>query len=117
VIDEHVAAEARQREPMPGMLGCVPCLTHAGIVERLARLTACCVVVDKGQTWISSALATAMNGFPPVPPGLRELAPAVDSCPVVLGSYSPMPDYAVGPDLGGRHDRRGADQAAAARDS
>jgi hypothetical protein len=33
VIDEHVAAEAREREPMPAALW----LTHAGIAERLAR--------------------------------------------------------------------------------
>jgi hypothetical protein len=97
MIDEHVAAEAREREPMPAVLGCVPWLTHAGIAERLARLPACCVVVDKGQQRLASALATAGNGFPPVLPGLRHRAPAVDGRAVVLGPYSRMPDYAVGP--------------------
>lgn len=64
VIDEHVAAEAREREPMPAALGCVPWLTHAGIAERLARLPACCILVDKGQQWLATALATAKKWVP-----------------------------------------------------
>lgn len=97
VIDEHVATEAREREPMPAALGFVPWLTYAGIAERLARLPACCIVVDKGQQWLASALATAKNGFPPVLPGLRDRAPVVDGQPVILGPSSPLPDYSVGP--------------------
>lgn len=30
-------------------------------------------------------------------PGLRDRAPVVDGQPVILGPYSPMPDYSVGP--------------------
>ncbi len=68
VIDEHVAAEGRRRETASAALGCVPWLTHQGIAARLARLSACCVVVDKGRRQLASALATADNGFPNVCP-------------------------------------------------
>ncbi len=97
MIDEHRAVVAGEREPWSAAIGCVPWLTHTGISERLAQLGSCCVVVNKGREWLPSALATADNGFPPVLPGLRSRAPAVDGRPVTLGPYSGQPEYAVGP--------------------
>lgn len=67
VIDEHVAAEAREHESTPAALGCVPWLTHAGIAARLARLPACCVVVDKGQRWVGLGVGGSDQRVPAGP--------------------------------------------------
>jgi hypothetical protein len=78
VIDEHVAAVSKAPRP--------PCrlhwaayrgLTHNGIAERLARLDACCVVVDKGYQHLAATLGAASNGFPNVLPARSRLACAL----------------------------------------
>ena len=98
VIDEHVATVSKRREPMPAALGCVPWLTDNGIAERLARLEACCVVVDKGHQHLAAALGTASNGFPNVLPRLRNLAPlGPDGKVPIIGPYTPEITYTIGP--------------------
>lgn len=98
VIDEHVAAvQLERRWWSPAALGCVPWLIHRGIAERLARLHACCIVVDKGRGYVPPVLAEATNGFPNVLTGMRDRAPEVDGGRLVLGPYSALPEYDVGP--------------------
>src|SRR5882724_3221427 len=71
VIERRLRTPSGYREAAPAALGCVPWFTHEEIADRLARLSACCVVVDKGARVLPERLVTADNGFPNVLPGLR----------------------------------------------
>jgi hypothetical protein len=94
VIDEHVVATTTGRgEWGPAALGCVPWLTDPEIAGRLARLRACCIVVDKERTHLASVLADADNGFPNVLSSLRYRAPREEGSGLILGPSSPMPEY------------------------
>jgi hypothetical protein len=44
VLDEHLAATGGRS----AAIGCVPWLTSEAVVDRLAKLTSLCVVIDKG---------------------------------------------------------------------
>jgi hypothetical protein len=98
VLDEHLQRRppGRRFDTLPAAIGCVPWFTHRGVAERLAQLSSCCIVIDKGHRILPpSCLTAADNGFPNVLPGLRERMPGGEV--VVLGPSSPMPGYVVGP--------------------
>lgn len=96
VLDEHIAS-AQRRSRFPAVIGCSPWLTSEAVVDRLLR-TACCVVMDKGAAVVPARLATADCGLPNVLPGLRHRYPAdADGGPLVVGPFTPKPEYEVGP--------------------
>lgn len=101
VMDEHAERlrSGYQRGLVgTGAIGCVPWLTSGPILERLAALAGCCVVIHKGASREAArVLAERDNGMPNVSPGLRDLAPTIDGHPVVLGPTSEMPMHALGP--------------------
>jgi hypothetical protein len=99
VLDQHVQTVAdRYRSTAPAALGCVPWLTHADIADRLARLDACCIVVDKGARILPQRLVNAGNPFPNVLPGLRSRYPADQAGTArVVGPYDGEPQFGVGP--------------------
>jgi hypothetical protein len=95
LLDDHIATIGRHSA---AAIGCVPWLTHPGIADRLAKLHACCIVVDKGARWVPDVLRTAENSFPNVLPGMESYAPpADDGKPVIVGPYSGRIEYEVGP--------------------
>ncbi len=101
VIDEHIAAiqNGYQRGLVgPAAVGCVPWLTSGPILDRLAALAGCCIVISKAASRkAASALAAADNALPNVSSGLRDLAPMEDGQPVVVGPGSSMPEHDLGP--------------------
>jgi hypothetical protein len=101
VIDEHIAAirSGYQRGLVgPSAMGCVPWLTSGPVLDRLAALAGCCIVISKAASrTAASALAVADNGLPNVSSGLRDLAPMEDRQPVVVGPGSRMPEHDLGP--------------------
>jgi hypothetical protein len=106
VIDEHAdLAQVQEPGPRPfaGMvpgrtaaLGCVPWLTNYRVASALARMSACCIVVNKGGAshTVSSRLRKC-GGFPNVLANLRDKVPDADA--VVLGPTGRLPEYDLGP--------------------
>lgn len=96
LLDEHIAS-AQRRGRYPAVVGCSPWLTSEAVVDRLLK-TACCVVMDKGAAVWPARLAQADCGLPNVLPGLRDRGPAdTDGGPLVVGPFTPMPEYQIGP--------------------
>lgn len=81
VLDQHRGAAA---------IGCVPWLTSGAVVDRLLKMSACCVVLDK-DAYLPKPLVTSSElGFPNV--ALTQLAgvtPAVDGTPLIVGPSTP----------------------------
>ena len=98
ILDRHLSAERpRRSEGQPVVIGCVPWLTSDEVIDRLLRLAACCIVLDKGAR-LPTRLVTHDRPFPSsVLPRLAMTMPAVDGAATVLGPYGPMPDHEVGP--------------------
>ncbi len=102
VIDEHIAAirSGYQRGLVgPAAMGCVPWLTSGPVLDCLAALAGCCIVISKAASRkAASALAAADNGLPNFSSGLRDLAPMEDRQPVVVvGPGGRMPEHDLGP--------------------
>jgi hypothetical protein len=99
VLDSHVQTVAdRYHSTAPAALGCVPRFTHGDIADRLARLDACCIVVDEGARSLPQRLVNAGNPFPIVLPGVRSRYPVDQAGEAgVVGPYSGEPQFAVGP--------------------
>jgi hypothetical protein len=94
VINEHVN-EIGRRGGRPAAIGCVPWLTSKAIADALGRLSACCVVVSKNGATASVRRRVVCDGLPNVLPNLRSLVPDAES--TLIGPYSPMPYFEVGP--------------------
>lgn len=107
ILDRHLSAERLSREAQPVAIGCVPWLTSDEVMDKLLRLGACCIVLDKGAR-LPTRLVTHDRPFPSsVLPRLEMTMPAVDGNATVLGPYSPIPEHALGPVrvLGWRQDK------------
>lgn len=94
LLDDHLDHRRSSRNA-PAALGCVPWLTSRRVAERLERLTACCVVTNKGGT--REGLLDAANPFPNVLPSLRMTMPADNGEVPLLGPASPEPVHDLGP--------------------
>src|SRR6266511_407703 len=101
IMDEHVEAVGKGGQhgrPQPAMIGCVPWLSSGPVLDRLEKLPACCIVINKGAAASAAhRLAAANNGLPNVLPDLVDLAPAADGEPVVVGPHDEMPQRMLGP--------------------
>jgi hypothetical protein len=106
VIDDHVKAVrqgSRYGDPIVAAIGCVPWLTSDAIVDRLAALPACCIVVSKWGLKAQPSLDAAMrlmaagNGFPNVTPDLVDMAPPEEAGNGLLGPEDEFPRYLLGP--------------------
>ena len=97
VLDEHLAAEC---DGFPAVIGCVPWLNKEAVVDRLLKMTACCVVLDKGACIIPERLVNSGVGFPNYAlPQLEDKAAAVNGGPLIVGPYTPQgaTEYDLGP--------------------
>jgi hypothetical protein len=112
---EHPPVPVRRGESWPVALGCVMALTNPDVVEALARLGGCCVVVDKKLRHRKAVdrLCQEACGIPQV--FLRdfdELAPPGPHGPTVICPSSPWPisDVTLGPArlAGWRPEKKGA---------
>jgi hypothetical protein len=64
VLDEHLAATRH-----PAAIGCVPWLTSKAVIDRLLKLSCCCVVLDKGAL-LPERLIESESGFASIALGL-----------------------------------------------
>ena len=64
VLDEHLAATRH-----PAAIGCVPYLTSELVIDRLLKLSCCCVVLDKGSE-LPKRLIESGSGFASIALGL-----------------------------------------------
>jgi len=98
-LDRHLAGQLGQprRDATPAAIGCVPWLTSDSVIDRLLKLSACCIVIDKGRRVAPKRLVMHDRPFPNVLPGLRDTAPSVDGSAPVIGPYSGMPEHELGP--------------------
>lgn len=91
VLDEHLATRPG-RDMSIAAIGCVPWLTSAAVVDRLAALGSCCVVIDKSENAPPPVLRKLSgSGFPNAAiTRLEDVMPAVDgAAPLVIGPYTP----------------------------
>jgi hypothetical protein len=112
---EHPPAPIRRGKSWPVALGCVMTLTHPDVGEALARLSGCCIVVDKRLRHRETVdqLCQDTTGIPQVfLPGFDGLAPLGPYGPAVIGAGSPWPiaDVTLGPArfAGWRPEKKGA---------
>jgi hypothetical protein len=97
VLDEHLQAPQPPRsQAATAALGCVPWLDNDDVIDRLCQLEALCVVVDKGSR-PPSRLVREARPFPNVLPALGDIAPPIQGQSIVLGPFSALPEYSVGP--------------------
>lgn len=74
IVDEHLEV-SRAGEGHPAAIGCVSWLTSTAVMERLARMDGCCVVIDKDPFYRPETLVKDGRPLPNVLPGLRMTMP------------------------------------------
>lgn len=93
VLDEHL-----ENHRWPAVIGCVPWLDSAAVVDRLLKMDACCVVVNKG--WLFREATRLHRYGKPVCnkhiSGLEMMVPDGDG-PTLIGPFSRMPEHELGP--------------------
>jgi hypothetical protein len=88
VFDEHLAARPG-REMRPAAIGCVPWLTSDAVIDRLLKLDACCIVIDKGTSACVARLMDSRLGFQNAAiSALERMTPAVNGEAMVVGLVS-----------------------------
>ncbi|VBA38775.1 hypothetical protein LAUMK191_05669 [Mycobacterium attenuatum] len=93
VLDEHLAAAGGQS----AAIGCVPWLTSYAVIDRLAKLTSLCVVIDKGtenRDAVSRLMGEHQDGFQRGFPnsavsGLSDMMPAPNGERFIVCPYTP----------------------------
>lgn len=91
VLDEHLMVRY-DREMSPAAIGCVPWLNSEAVVDRLLKLSACCIVIDKGASPHALSELNARSGFPNgAMSRLEDMMPATfdGSAPLTVGPYTP----------------------------
>jgi hypothetical protein len=95
VLDAHLE---EHRHSTPAAIGCVPWFTSRAVEDRLLKMSACCVVIDKG-AWFPRRLAAATEkGFPnTLLPSLEFTTPNPEEDGTWIGPYTPRPEHELGP--------------------
>ncbi|MBA2556202.1 MAG: hypothetical protein H0V12_02470 [Chloroflexi bacterium] len=105
LLDQFLAAPSelgRRYDPVPAALGCVPWITHGGIIDRLIGMPTCIVISKPSKSGKAlTRLAEEGAGFPSIAiPDFEGYAPrGTDGQPTVVGPDHPWPpgDSHVGP--------------------
>jgi hypothetical protein len=93
-LDEHLE---EHKHSEPAVIGCVPWFDSRAVEDRLLKMRACCVVIDKG-SWLPGRLVKADLGFPNIYlSGLQWTTPHIDEDGTWIGPYSTMPEHELGP--------------------
>ena len=94
LLDEHLE---EHKHGDPAVIGCVPWFDRSAVEDRLLKMRACCVVMDKG-SWLPGRLVRADIGFPNIYlPGLQWTTANTDEDGTWIGPSTPMPEHLLGP--------------------
>ncbi|WP_406817351.1 hypothetical protein [Mycobacterium sp. M23085] len=94
LLDEHLE---QHKQGAPAVIGCVPWFDSKAVEDRLLKMRACCIVMDKG-SWLPGRLVRAGIGFPNIYlPGLQWTTAEADEDGTWIGPYTSMPEHLLGP--------------------